>query len=122
MAYKFSKRSIANLKQCHEDLQRVMNEVIKDFDITVICGHRGEKEQNEAYNSGNSNAKFGESKHNSFPSMAVDIVPYPLDWNDIPRFEEMGEVVMRKADELGIKIKWGRDFKGLKDYPHFELI
>ena len=28
---------------------------------------------------------------------------------------------MAKADELGIKIKWGKNFKGLADYPHFEL-
>ena len=117
----FSDNSLKTLKECHEDLQRVMKEVIKEFDISVICGHRGEEEQEEAYKSGNSKAKFGESKHNHFPSLAVDVVPYPLDWNDIERFEQMGEVVMRKADELGIKLKWGRDFKGLKDYPHFEL-
>lgn len=118
----FSDNSKNILKECHEDLQRVMNEVIKEFDITVLCGHRGEDEQNEAYNNGTSKAKWGESKHNHYPSLAVDVVPYPLDWNDIESFEKMGEVVMRKADELGIQIKWGRDFKGLKDYPHFELI
>lgn len=118
----FSENSLKILKECHEDLQRVMKEVIKEFDISVICGYRGEEEQMEAYNSGNSNAKFGESKHNHSPSLAVDVVPYPIDWDDIERFEKMGEVVMRKADELGIKLKWGRDFKNLKDYPHFELI
>lgn len=118
----FSENSKKILKECHEDLQRIMNEVIKEIDIVVLCGHRGEEEQNEAYANGHSKAKFGQSKHNHFPALAIDVAPYPLDWNNIESFEKMGEVVMRKADELGIKIKWGRDFKGLKDYPHFELI
>ena len=54
--------------------------------------------------------------------MAVDVVPLPLNWNDIPAFERLGEKIMAKAAELNIKVKWGRDFTGLKDYPHFELI
>ena len=53
---------------------------------------------------------------------AVDVVPLPLDWNNIASFEKLGEKIMQKAEDLGIKIKWGRDFKGLKDYPHFELV
>ena len=54
--------------------------------------------------------------------MAVDVVPLPLDWEDIPAFERLGEKIMAKAKELGINIRWGRDFTGLKDYPHYELI
>lgn len=119
---KFSEKSLQRLSECHEDLQRVMNEVIKEIDITVLCGYRGEEEQMEAYRSGNSKAKFGQSKHNHSPSLAVDVAPYPIDWDDISRFKEMGEIVLRKADELGIKLRWGGDFKSLKDYPHFELI
>ena len=79
-------------------------------------------EQEKAYKSGTSKAKWGQSKHNSKPSLAVDVVPLPLDWNDIPAFERLGEAVMKKADELNIKIKWGKNFKGLVDYPHFELV
>lgn len=48
-------------------------------------------------------------------------MPLPLDWNNISSFEKLGEKIMKKADELNINIKWGRDFKSLKDYPHFEL-
>ena len=88
----------------------------------VICGFRGRYEQEKAYMAGKSKAKFGQSKHNFKPSLAVDVVPLPLDWNDIPAFERLGEAVMKKADELSIKIKWGKNFKGLTDYPHFELV
>ena len=55
-------------------------------------------------------------------SLAVDVVPLPLDWEDIPAFEKLGEKIMAKAEELGINIRWGRDFTTLKDYPHFELM
>ena len=67
-------------------------------------------------------ARWGQSKHNHKPSLAVDVVPLPLDWEDIPAFEKLGEKIMAKAKELGIKIKWGKNFKGLVDYPHWELI
>ena len=53
---------------------------------------------------------------------AVDVVPVPLNWEDIPAFEKLGEKIMAKAKELGISIRWGRDFTNLKDYPHFELM
>lgn len=114
--------SQAKLNTCHSDLILLINEVAKTEQCAVICGHRGKAEQEKAYNSGTSKARWGQSKHNSKPSLAVDVVPLPLDWNDIPAFERLGEAVMKKADELNIKIKWGKNFKGLVDYPHFELV
>lgn len=119
---KLSNTSIQKLNTCHTDLQRLIYAVAKEEKCAVICGFRGRYEQEKAYFSGKSKAKFGQSKHNLKPSMAVDVVPLPLNWEDIPAFEKLGEKIMAKADELGIKVKWGRDFTGLKDYPHFELI
>ena len=119
---KLSTLSQAKLNTCHSDLILLINEVAKTEKCAVICGHRGKAEQEKAYNSGTSKARFGQSKHNSKPSLAVDVVPLPLDWNDIESFERLGNIIMHKADELGIKVKWGKYFKGLADYPHFELI
>lgn len=125
--YKFSKRSRTNLSQAHEDLQVLFSEVIKCRDITVICGHRGEKDQMDAFNNGFSMLKYPASKHNKVPSLAVDVVPFPIDWNNIGRFEELGEFVMLKARELKkegkIKsnISWGGHWKKFKDYPHYEI-
>ena len=136
--YKFSKRSRDNLSTASENLQRLFNEVIKEIDCTVICGHRSPEEQFELYKKGRVNKDFKwivvdkakvvtnidgrakKSNHNYLPSRAVDVVPYPLDWNDITAFKKLGEVVKRKAKELGIKISWGGDWQSLKDYPHFE--
>ena len=110
-----------NLSQSHKDLQILFNEVIKCRDIAVICGHRGEKEQNKAYEDGFSMLKFPKSKHNKVPSLAVDVVPYPIDWNNIGRFEELGEFVVQKAKEMNINISWGGNWEKFKDYPHYEI-
>lgn len=119
--YKFSSKSKKNLESCHQDLQRVFNEVIKITDCSVICGHRSEEEQNEAFENGRSHLKWPKSNHNNIPSRAVDVAPYPIDWNDINRFFYLSGVVFTIANQLNIQIAWGGHWKSLKDYPHFEL-
>jgi peptidoglycan L-alanyl-D-glutamate endopeptidase CwlK len=123
----FSKRSKDRLNTCHENLQILCNEVIKDFDFTVICGHRGEADQNRAYESGLSELKYPDSKHNTIPSLAVDIAPYSkmlkgIDWNDQSAFKELAACMKFNARKLGIRIRWGGEFSRLKDLVHFELI
>lgn len=120
--FKLSTLSQAKLNTCHSDLILLINEVAKTEKCAVICGHRGKAEQEQAYRSGTSRACWGQSKHNHKPSLAVDVVPLPLDWDNIESFEKLGNIIMEKAKELKINIKWGRDFKNLKDYPHFELL
>ena len=116
-----SKISRQKLNTCHTDLIKLIEAVAETEKCAVICGFRGRKKKKKAYMAGKSKAKWGQSKHNFKPSHAVDVVPVPLNWEDIPAFEKLGEKIMAKADELGIKIKWGKNFKGLADYPHFEL-
>ncbi len=117
-----SKTSRQKLNTCHSDLIRLIEAVAETEKCAVICGFRGRYEQEKAYYTGKSKAKWGQSKHNLKPSHAVDVVPVPLNWEDIPAFEKLGEKIMAKAKELGINIRWGRDFTNLKDYPHFELM
>ena len=116
-----SKTSRQKLNTCHSDLIKLIEAVAETEKCAVICGFRGRHEQEKAYYEGKSKAKWGQSKHNLKPSHAVDVVPVPLNWEDIPAFEKLGEKIMAKADEMGIKIRWGKNFKGLADYPHFEL-
>ena len=117
-----SKTSRQKLQTCHSDLIKLIEAVAETEKCAVICGFRGRHEQEKAYMAGKSKAKWGQSKHNLKPSHAVDVVPVPLNWEDIPAFEKLGEKIMAKAKELGINIRWGRDFTNLKDYPHFELM
>ena len=51
---KFGRKSRASLATCDERLQKVFNEVVKTYDCTVTCGHRGEKDQNKAFDEGRS--------------------------------------------------------------------
>ena len=117
----FGRKSTECLAQAHPDLQHLFNEVIKTIDCSVLCGYRGKEEQEAAYRDGNSRLHFPESKHNHLPSLAVDVVPYPIDWQNIERFKTFGAFVKKTAEELGITIRWGGDFKTWKDYPHYEL-
>ena len=118
----FSHASASKLDTCDKPLQDLFNEVIKHWDCTILEGHRGEEAQMLAYQEGKSHAKWGQSKHNSSPSKAVDVAPYPVDWNDIERFKQFGQFVKGLAIGMGISIRWGGDFHNLHDYPHFELI
>ena len=119
----FSARSKKNLAQCDKRLQRIADEAIKNFDFIVICGHRGEKEQNAAVARGTSKVRYPHSKHNKIPSLAFDAVPYVkgapggIDWSARARFLEMRKALKAAADKLGIPVRfisW--------DLPHIELV
>jgi peptidoglycan L-alanyl-D-glutamate endopeptidase CwlK len=52
---------------------------------------------------------------------AVDIVPLPVDWNNPKPFGLVAEAMKKAADELGVKITWGGDFKTFVDLPHYQI-
>lgn len=114
-------KSRKKLETCDKKLQEILETAIEIMDFSVLCGHRGEEEQNEYYHTGRSKVKYPNSKHNKSPSKAVDIAPWPIDWEDKARFHELAGVIKAVAHEKGIKIKWGGDFKGFFDGPHYEL-
>jgi hypothetical protein len=127
--YKFSEFSKNRLAQCDPKLQMLFEKVIEQVDCMVLCGHRGKEAQNNAYDEGRSTLRFPESKHNKKPSKAVDVAPYPLDWNDLSRFYFFAGHVKAIAHQMGIKIRWGGDWdsdnsfkdQNFHDLPHFEL-
>lgn len=122
--YKWGKTSKDRLATCDKRLQDLANMMLarSSFDLTITCGYRTEQEQNEAFEKGKSRARFGQSKHNIFPSKAIDICPYPINWDcKDPRWQEMALNAMWCAGKLGFEIAWGGSFKSIKDLPHFEL-
>lgn len=124
---KFSKTSEARLSTCHPDLQAVCRELIKQFDFSVLEGHRGEKAQNAAFERGNSHVRYPNSAHNKMPSLAMDIAPYPIDWGDLGRFREMiyrfdaVAGLLRARGEIKSYFEYGAFWPNLKDYPHIEI-
>jgi|TARA_R110000751_G_scaffold161388_1_gene267962 peptidoglycan LD-endopeptidase CwlK len=126
---RFGTRSKSRLHTCDGRLIELFNKVVKEFDCTVIEGHRGKDAQNEAYNKGNSKLKFPNGKHNKSPSVAVDVAPYPIDWEDRDRFHYFGGYVLGIAKSLGLNIRWGGDWdqdtqtkdNKFDDLVHFEI-
>lgn len=131
---KFGAESERQLATCEPDLQRVLRAAIEVMDFTVVEGHRGEAAQNAAYAKGASKLPWPLGNHNSLPSKAADIAPYPVDWSDekkaLERFVFLQGIVWACATRLGIQVRLGidwnrnldmRDEKGLHDYPHVEL-
>lgn len=121
------------LETCHPKVQRLIRAVAErirsQLDFSVTCGHRGEVEQNAAYEAGRSTKQWPHSLHNGLPSRAVDLAPYPVDWKDALAFARLAGYVQATADDLGIRIRWGGDWNDngrtrderLVDAPHFEL-
>ena len=128
---RFGKRSRERLKGVDARLVNVLNEVVKYFDITVIEGLRSQERQNELVAQGKSKTKFG--KH--VKGKAVDIAPYPIDWESRDDFHYLGGFVLGVAAKMGVDIRWGGDwnasskFQGKRttkdnsfdDLVHFEL-
>ena len=126
----FSRASLIELEECHDDLQKVMHEAIKYFDFKVIEGYRGKEAQDEAFRTGKSKIKWPNGKHNKLPSEAVDIAPYPIVWNDVERFVYLAGHIVAIGAMLGVKLKWGGDWnrdtqvkdEKFRDFGHFELV
>jgi peptidoglycan L-alanyl-D-glutamate endopeptidase CwlK len=93
----------------------------------ITCTYRSNEEQNQLYALGRTvkgkivtNAKAGQSRHNSLPSKAFDIafigIDKKLNWAN-KHFKNFADIVK----EVDASIIWGGDFRTLKDSPHFEL-
>ena len=126
----FSRLSEDRLLTCDERLVLLFREVIKKMDCTVLCGHRGETEQNRAFEDGFSDVRWPDGKHNKFPSMAADVAPYPYNPKNKEAFYYFAGYVQGVADRIGVRIRWGGDWdmdndlmdNKLYDLAHFELV
>lgn len=133
---RFSATSRRNLETCHRDLQILFNTVVHHFDCAVKYGHRGEREQNAMQRAGTSQKRYPNSKHNKKPSMAADVYPYPIAFEDRERMHFFAGYVLGVAEMLyyeGLmihRLRWGGDWDGdtevkdnsFDDLGHFELI
>lgn len=122
-------RSLIALNSVHGELKRLIHAVAEETDLIVIEGHRGQEKQDQFYQQKLSKVRWPNGKHNAFPSHAVDLAPYPLDWTKREAFERLYSQVKMKADELNIPIRWGGDWDGdgdrtdqkFNDLVHYEL-
>jgi len=103
--------------------------VIESFDFTVVCGHRGREAQEEAFVKGLSKVHFPKSKHNTVPSMAVDLAPFvdgEVSW-DTDHYPALATAVKAAWEAIpaeekeGYTLSWGGDWARFVDLPHWEI-
>lgn len=136
---KYSETSLKRLDSCHPLLQKLFTEVVLTYDCSILCGFRNETDQNRVFEEGRSRIKWPDSRHNSSPSIALDVVPYPIVWpetakmlsrlkdgqttkaqalystKDLARMYYFGGYVLGLAHGMGIPLRWGGDWDGDRD-------
>lgn len=166
MTYVLSKRSLGNLNGVHPDLAAIVKRAITitEQDFVVIEGVRSREQCMINYGKGRTIAqclakgvpgKYARpndrkvtwlkspfaSKHcvqKSGYGHAVDICPYPIDWDDYKKFDKVAAAMFQaekqlKAENLiskQVSLRWGADWdkdgklreRGESDSPHFEIL
>lgn len=133
---RYSNASKERLATVHPVLQLLFNRAMDTcpvgLDWSILCGFRGEADQNKAYSSGHSKLRWPNSKHNSVPSRAVDAAPYvngsiSWDWKHyypVAAHVKATWAQMSKTERGGFTLSWGGDWKkpSEPDGPHWELV
>jgi hypothetical protein len=118
---KFGRRSRERLKGVDSRLVNILNELVKIMDVTIIEGLRTKERQEELVAQGKSQTKF--SKH--IEGRAVDLAPYPVDWEDRERFHYMGGMIRGIGKQMGVNVRWGGDWDSdgeIKDNKFDDLV
>ena len=134
MGFKLGKTSLARLQGVDETLVNVVKRAIEisEVDFTVMEGVRTLERQRELYAQGRTapgKIVTWTMKSRHIEGKAVDLVPYPLDWNDLEKFNKIKDAMLQAARELDVNLRWGADWdgdgkyreKGEYDSPHFEI-
>jgi hypothetical protein len=126
-------KSTAVYNTLDRNLQNAVDFVLLHIaDISLIEGHRSQVRQDLLYSQELTRVRWPNSKHNTDPSMAVDLQPYPK-----PQLEsELREALSQIAGAMkmyallhGYKIRWGGDWdrdgeitdNDFDDLFHFEI-
>ena len=131
---RYSKRSKERLSTCDQRLQDLFNEVIKHVDCSITEGHRSKERQNKLYDEKRTKLRYPHGRHNSNPSKAVDVTPYPVDYKDRERQTLFAGFVIGIGRSMGYNIRWGGNWdmyeengrwevedNRFDDFPHFEI-
>lgn len=136
MPNKYGKKSKEVRATLDPRLQDIFDTVLEYYDHSLVEGHRPYDRQEELYTQGKTKVRGGKSKHNNDPSTAVDASPYPIPekWGRASRkewvkFYHFAGFVMAVAIVKGVKLRWGGDWDGDKDFDdqtfddlvHFEI-
>lgn len=121
MTFKLGSTSLARLKGVHPDLVAVVKRAIEitPIDFTVLEGLRTKERQRLLV------AKGASKTMNSYhiTGHAVDIAPLvdgKVTW-DWKYYNQLAPFIKQAAEELGVNITWGGNWKTFKDGPHWQI-
>ena len=133
--FSFGSRSRERLDGVNPVLRQVFEDAIEvtPVDFTIVCGHRTREAQEEAFATGASKVRYPNSKHNGYPSLAVDFAPWTaggIDWRDNLAFARIQGILDACAAKRGVKLRWGGDWdrdgssrdQSFMDIGHVELV
>jgi len=135
--YRLSEYSLERLRTCDDRLQQIVRIVSAYYDVRVLEGARSWSRQRVLLAEDKTKLGPGKSKHNpptegdvDWKSLAVDVVPYPIDWKDAKRFIYLAGLMIATGKSLGVELRWGGnwdmdqtiiDDQSFDDLPHFEI-
>lgn len=127
MSFSFSRRSQSRLATVHPDLRRVFNRAISisPIDFTILEAVRSPRRQRQLLRSGATRTM--KSRHLPHPAdglaRAVDVAPLVagrVRW-DWPLYHRLAGIIKQAAEDEGVPIEWGGDWRTFKDGPHWQL-
>lgn len=141
--YNWGRSSLERLSTCSEGMRKVANRALAMgiMDMSLICGHRSQEAQTEAYDNGFSKVMWPDSKHNDVPSSAFDMYPYHPRFKlltgaaeqveqialvlecsiekaqrfIVSEYSRMAGVILAAAVVEGVTLCWGGDWDGDAD-------
>ncbi len=125
----YSSKSQNNLDSADPRLILIFTEALQIIDHSILCGYRPDAEQLALFLEKKTKIRSG-GKHNRKPSLAIDALPYPINYEDTERMCLLAGIILAIAHKYGVKIRWGRDWDGdtnlleetFLDYAHFEIV
>ena len=95
------------------------------FNVLAVCGYRSYADQLKAYLTGKSKAKPGQSKHNSKPSKAVDLIAADdrgnALWQNLDMLNTLNTAIQKQAEVEKVKVVWSKTWKKFIEFDHWEL-
>ena len=115
----------AKLATCDPRLVEIVTAVAEVIPLVVVCGHREQREQDLAVARGASKVSWPNSRHNTEPSLAVDLAPLDetgaIDWDDREAFAYLAGAVVYAGALRGVEVTWGGHWRNFPDSPHFQV-
>lgn len=135
MNFYFSQKSISKLHGLTYKLQEVARETLRlgIMDFSIVCGFRGEAEQNEFFKKGKSKVQWPDSRHNRWKAEAMDLVPWVAGRSSYNKQHccVLAGLVLAMAKLKRINLRWGGNWdmdsepitdQDFQDLVHFEEV